>query len=629
MAAQDIPPVTAASCFALLDDCNATAAHPTSRLYTGLTHSLYCTSAAEFPALLAALDGGDHAVGLFAYELGGALLGTAQRQIDAPLAELHFFSRCEVLSEEAVQQWLAAQVPVSPDAAGIADIDAIADSSGIAGIAGVDHAIDAPGFAAAITRIHDYIVAGDVYQINYTERVHFDGYGAPAALYRRLRERQPVPYGALVVLPNGRAVLSFSPELFLRNDAGTLTARPMKGTAPATDDAGLDRATAAALAADPKNRAENLMIVDLLRNDLGRIARLGSVQVPKLFEVERYRSVLQMTSTVRATLRDDTTLDDIFTAAFPCGSITGAPKQRAMQIIRELETAPRGLYTGALGWFEPPAPGRTVGDFCLSVLIRTLVLDAPSDAGIRKGVMGVGAGIVFDSVTADEQAECRLKAAFLTGLQSEFALFETMHADRMHGCRHRDRHLARIEKSAAYFGFRWDRAAVLAALQAACERLVGEGSHRMRLLLESDGEFTITAAPLAPITEPVRLLLSPQTMDANDLFLRHKTTLRDIYDAAWRSAEAQGAFDMLFTNSRGELTEGARSSIFLKLDGRWYTPPLDAGVLPGVMRGVLLDDPAWQATERRLTVADLQAAQEIMVCNALRGPIAARLGEGI
>ncbi len=585
-----------------------------SRLYTGYSHSLYCRDAAEFPALLAALDCDRHAIGLFNYELGAAMAATAQRDTGAAvLAELHFFTRCALLSADAVDQWLAAQAPDALDVP--------------AGVAGVTHAIDAPGFGAAIERIHDYIAAGDAYQINYTERVHFDAYGPPAALYRRLRARQPVPYGALIALPDGRAVLSLSPELFLRHDDGRLTARPMKGTAAASDDAATDAITAAALAADPKNRAENLMIVDLLRNDLGRIARLGSVQVPQLFQVERYRSVLQMTSTVCATLQEGRTLADVFAAAFPCGSITGAPKRRAMQIIRDLEPRARGLYTGALGWFDPPQPARSIGDFCLSVPIRTLVLEAPSETGVRKGMMGVGAGIVHDSVAADEQAECRLKAAFMTTLPSEFALFETMHADRVQGCRHADRHLARIERSAAYFGFRFDHEVLQTALREACAQLEGEGSYRMRLLLQPDGSVTITTASVTPLTGPVRLLVSPQPMEAGDLFLLHKTTLRATYDAAWRSAEAQGAFDMLFTNTRGELTEGARSSVFVKLDGRWYTPPLDAGVLPGVMRAVLLDDPAWNAAERPLTIANLHAAQAIVVCNALRGVLPAVMSD--
>jgi para-aminobenzoate synthetase/4-amino-4-deoxychorismate lyase len=343
--------------------------------------------------------------------------------------------------------------------------------------------------------------------------------------------------------------------------------------------------------------------------------------VPALFEVQRYGSVLQMTSTVRARLRGDRTLADIFQALYPCGSITGAPKRRTMEIIAELEAAPRGIYTGAIGWFDAPADGRQVGDFCLSVPIRTLALQAPA-GGVRPGEMGVGAGIVFDSDAGEEYAECRLKARFLTGLAKDFELFETMHASRA-GVRHLERHLARLSSSAAYFGFAFDARPLRQKLAEACAGLAETEPSRLRLALDQAGACTIAQAPLAALAEPVRLLLGAETTRSDDLFLRHKTTLRARYDAGWRQAETRGAFDTLFFNERGELTEGGRSNVFVKLEGRWWTPPLSAGALPGVMRSVLLDDPAWNAAERVLTIGDLRAAQEIVVCNALRGALRA------
>jgi para-aminobenzoate synthetase/4-amino-4-deoxychorismate lyase len=314
----------------------------------------------------------------------------------------------------------------------------------------------------------------------------------------------------------------------------------------------------------------------------------------------------------------------VFGALFPCGSITGAPKRRTMQIIRELETDARGFYTGAIGWFDAPDHARRIGDFCLSVPIRTLVLQAPGNGGVRAGEMGVGAGIVHDSAAADEYAECRLKAAFLTGLPSEFELFETMHATRSAGCRHLDLHLRRLCASAAYFGFPCSEEAIRMRLNEACAALP-PGEHRLRLALSQAGNVTLQSAPLSALDEPVKILPGQQPTMSDDLFLRHKTTARQRYDAAWRAAEAQGAFDMLFCNERGEVTEGGRSNVFVKLDGCWYTPPLAAGVLPGVMRTVLLADPAWAASERRLTLEDLRAAQEIVVCNALRGALRATL----
>jgi para-aminobenzoate synthetase/4-amino-4-deoxychorismate lyase len=427
------------------------------------------------------------------------------------------------------------------------------------------------------------------------------------------------------VLPDGSAVLSLSPELFVRHARHMLAAQPMKGTAHAGDDPRQEAQRAAALATDPKNRAENLMIVDLLRNDLGRIAASGSVRVPRLFEVRRHGDLLQMTSTVEARARPGTDLAELFASLYPCGSITGAPKRRTMQIIDELEDSPRGIYTGAIGWFDAPQPGAALEDFCLSVPIRTLALQPPGDDGVRRGEMGVGAGIVHDSRAADEYVECQLKAAFLTGLPHEFELFETLHATREQGCRHLDLHRARLRASAAYFGFGFDAAAIHAQLRDCCRTLLTAVPHRLRLALRQDGSTALTHAPLPPLSEPVRILLAPECTDSRDLFLRHKTTLRARYDAAWRKAERQGAFDSLFFNREGELTEGGRSNVFIQLDGRWYTPPLSVGVLPGVMRSVLLADPAWNAAERRLRVDDLRAAQRIIVCNALRGTLDAVL----
>ena len=619
------------SCFALLDDASAgDTTHRRSRLYTGHAATLRCASVAAWPAMLAemqaALARGLHAVPLLTYELGGHLHGIDLHALPAPLGQVLLFARCEHLSPPEVQAWLDAHAAHDDgyddehDEARNQAHDGARDDAP-AGIAGVRANVDRAGFTRALTRIHDYIAAGDTYQVNYTYRLRFDAFGSPTALYARLRARQPVPYGALICLPDGGAVLSLSPELFVRHRLGELETRPMKGTAPASDDPIDNARRAAALAADPKNRAENLMIVDLLRNDLGRLAVTGSVDVPHLFEVQRYSSVLQMTSTVRARLRPGAQLADVFEALYPCGSITGAPKRRTMEIIGELEPAARGIYTGAIGWFDPPTgahAGGDVGDFCLSVPIRTLTLQPPAN-GVRAGEMGVGAGIVFDSDPADEYAECQLKARFLTGLSNDFTLFETLRADAG-GCAHRDRHLARLAASAAYFGFDFDPSAARTALDAACAAL-GAGVHRLRLALDARGALSTQSAPLTPLMEPVRVRLADAAVRADTLFLRHKSSLRARYDAAWRAAEAEGCFDTVFFNERGELTEGGRSNVFVKLDGRWYTPPLCCGLLPGIMRAVLLADPAWNAVEKVITRAELRDAQAIVVCNALRGAL--------
>jgi len=602
--------------FVLLDDARA-ALPPRSRLYSGHAGTLTCDDAAGWPPLLAALQDalqqGLYAVPLFTYELGAHLQNLPARPLPGPLAQVLLFTHCDHLTGEQVASWLATR------SAGFEDS---------AGVAGITANVDQAQFIEAIGRIRALIEAGDTYQVNYTYRLRFDAFGSVFALYARLRARQPVPYGALVALPGGGALLSFSPELFVRHDAGVLLARPMKGTAPASGEPATDAARARDLAHDTKNRAENLMIVDLLRNDLGRVAVTGSVQTPALFDVQRYGAVLQMTSTVQANLRADAGLPEIFDALYPCGSITGAPKRRTMEIIHELEPAARGIYTGAIGWFDPAPPGRAFGDFCLSVPIRTLALEAPlggSMHGVRRGELGVGAGIVHDSEAHDEFAECQLKARFLTGLSNDFTIFETLRASCDHGCRHLEQHLDRLRASCVYFGFPFDDGAAHAALNDACLALPSGQLHRMRLAVDATGALTITSGVLAPLHEPVTVVLNDAPMDSGDVFLRHKTSRRSRYDAAWQAAEARGAFDALFFNERGELTEGGRSNVFVRVGDVWITPPLACGVLPGVMRGVLLAAPAWHAREGVITRAMLEAADDIVVCNALRGPLRAVL----
>ena len=654
--------------FALLDDCGAypAAGHAgRSRLYTGFSHERVCHDPARLDAMLADVEcdqrAGLHALVLADYEWGVRLQrarrddaharttgadGTAPaRRLDVPTERdgsgrnapgaardgagaVHdaalrvlLFRECALLSPSDASAWLQRQ-------------DDGRVEPGVAGVANLRASIARDAFDDAIARIHDALRDGESYQVNYTYRLSFDTFGSPVSLYRRLRARQPVAFGALLALPDGRWVVSLSPELFVAHRDGTIVARPMKGTAARHDDARLDAERARTLAADPKNRAENVMIVDLLRNDLGRIAETGTVRVPALFSVEPYASVWQMTSSVEARLRRGTRFADVLRALYPCGSITGAPKIRTMELIESIETTRRGLYTGAIGWLDKPRDGGSIGDFCLSVAIRTCTLEpaAPTHGtggphAPRRGTMGVGAGIVLDSVAADEYAECALKASFLTGADPGFALFETMFATR-DGVRHAELHLARLARSARYFGFEFDAQAIRARIAAQCAQLASNVPHRMRLALHKHGGLELTSSPLAPLAgERVAVLLAGDcglpALDASDPLLAHKTTCRELYDRAWRAAEAQGAFDMLFFNGQGELTEGGRSNVFVRIDGRWVTPPLAAGVLPGVMRAVLLADPSWHAVERPVTRAEFERRDALVVCNALRGAMPA------
>ncbi|ATG19053.1 aminodeoxychorismate synthase component I [Ralstonia pickettii] len=605
--------------FALLDDATSGGA-PCSRWYTGY--------AGEFFRPAGVLDGLDedlraawreglHALIVAPYEFGGPLVGVPASTKTSSALPGHD-GRLRVLLFRSLQVLSPPEVDTL--------FDAWPEAAGSAGVSGCTPSVDHAAYARAIARIHDWIAAGDTYEVNYTYRLRMTAFGAPAALYRRLRARQPVPYGAFIGLPEGGAILSCSPELFFSHHAGKLVARPMKGTAPASGDVAVDEARAIALAADEKNRAENLMIVDLLRNDLGRLARPGSVRVPALFEVTPFGSVLQMTSTVEAEIPPATGLADCLRALFPCGSITGAPKRRTMEIIDALEPEPRGLYTGAIGWVDAPANDQAMGDACLSVAIRTLVLSAPGADGLRTGELGIGSGIVHDSVADDEYTECQWKARFVTALAPGLALFETMRATR-DGVPLLARHLDRLERSAAAFGFPFARTAVADEVVRACASLDGEGAYRMRLSLGPDGVVNVSAAPLPPLhatwDAPVRLVVAAQTREATHGLPGHKTTLRAGYDAAWQAAEREGAFDAVFFNADGTLAEGGRSTVLVKLDGAWWTPPLSAGVLPGVMRAVLLEDATpWldgPLRERVLTRADVARAEAIAVCNALRG----------
>jgi para-aminobenzoate synthetase/4-amino-4-deoxychorismate lyase len=623
--------------FALLDDHGATAERPASRLYSGFVREHRCVDASTLDAMWARVDAdlraGLHGVLLADYEWGVKLLGSGLRAGSAPMTgddpsslRVLMFSDLAHLSRDEVEQWLAQQ-DANDASAGVMDLHCDTDLA---------------AFTAAIARIHEAIRAGQTYQVNYSYRLHGQAYGSPIALYRRLRARQPVAYGAFIALPPGDEVthiLSCSPELFVRHDQGTLTTRPMKGTAARAATPEADSHAAQHLSLDEKSRAENLMIVDLLRNDLGRIAQTGSVRVSDLFAIEPYASVFQMTSTVQADVRAELGMPEVLRAVFPCGSITGAPKHHTMALIAQLEAAPRGLYCGAIGWVDAPQGDAKLGDFGLSVAIRTLTLGA-EHRGLRPAQLGVGAGILLDSNATDEFEECALKARFLTGLDPGFELFETMRASAQ-GVALLDRHLARLAHSAQVLGFAFDRTAALTLIDRFLSGLAATGeAHRLRLSLAHDGRLTLTHGALAALsvtavtsphelaaaTDTVGLLIAAQRLpDANPL-AAHKTTLRQHYDDGVRAAEQAGAFDSLFFTEDGRLVEGGRTSVFVKLDGRWFTPPITDGALPGVMRGVLLDDPAWQARERTLHQADLARAEAIAVCNALRGVLPARLG---
>ena len=458
-------------------------------------------------------------------------------------------------------------------------------------------------YCATIDRIREYIAAGDIYQLNFTDDVHFRLSGSPQVLFQALRRSQTVAWGAILNLGEAQ-ILSLSPELFFRLRQGHIVTRPMKGTARRGRFAAEDDQMATWLHGDPKNRSENVMIVDLLRSDLGRIAEVGSVRVEELFEVERYETLLQMTSTVAADLPPGTRYYDIFRALFPSGSVTGAPKVRAMQIIHQMEGRPRGVYTGAIGCFSPG------GQADFNVAIRTVVLHG----GV--GRMGVGGGIVWDSAPQQEYEECELKAEFLSRREEEFSLIETLLWDG--GFPLLDLHMERLRESAAYFGFAFDAEEVRGALEAEACDLQSGGLYKFRLLLDRAGRVRVEAAPLETRAGSGRVCLSPQRTSSQDRFLFHKTTRRALHQRGLAEARAQGFDEVIFLNERGEVTEGAISNLFVEMAGRLYTPPVECGLLPGIYRRHLLaTDP--RAEERVLRLEDVRSADALYLCNAVRG----------
>lgn len=460
---------------------------------------------------------------------------------------------------------------------------------------------------------------GNVYQANLTGSFSFPFDGNPFDLYLRLRAVQPVPFGAFLRTEDG-AIVSQSPELFFRVRGGRIEVRPMKGTAPRGLTEGEDRRLAAALKKDPKNRAENAMIVDLLRNDLGRVCEPGSVRVRRSFEVQRYRTVLQMVSTVTGRMKSCETFASLVRALFPCGSVTGAPKISAMRLLRRLEPFPRGVYTGAIGALLPG------GDMSFSVAIRTVT--------VREGRAraGAGGGIVWDSRPGEEFQEVLQKSRYLIEPADDFCLIETFLWSPGEGFRFLSDHLRRLSSSARYFGFRFRRETVLAALnRAAGSRGTPEaGPGKVRLLLGKEGDVTVEISPV-PVpppggeTEPLRVALSGVAVSSRDPFTRHKTTNRGLRDAELRRARDAGYDEILFLNERGELAEGAITNVFLEISGRLVTPPLSSGLLDGVFRRHVLKDRTVQAAERVLYPEDLRRADRIFLTNSVRGIAPARI----
>ncbi len=519
-----------------------------------------------------------------------------------PLLRAWVFERRERLNPSQIDAFLTERLATLPE------------HQRTAGIADLIPALELAPYTLAVEHIRNLISDGDCYQINFTFPFHFRLYGHCLALYAALRKRQPVRYGGYLATPE-ETLLSFSPELFFERRGERVLTRPMKGTAARGLTPEADAAARSALLASEKERAENIMIVDLLRNDLGRLAAPGKVQVEALCEAEAYPGLWQMVSSISAEL-PGARLFDLFRALFPCGSITGTPKIQAMRRIAELETQARGRYTGALGWLAPS------GDCRFNVAIRTIEMEnAEDDKQLAR--LGVGSGIVIDADPAREYAECLLKAGFLTGFDPGFELIETL---RLEAGEYRllNLHLARLAASSRTLGFACDLPALAALLET--ERMRNPtGIHRVRLSVSHAGTLRLLSTPLpSDAGRDWRVVLVDETLDPGDYLLRHKTTARGRYDRALAAlAGRPQIFDAIFLNLRGEVCEGARSNIFVERGGLLLTPPLACGLLAGVMRQYLLD--SGRAVECVLSKVDLLAAPALFVGNALRGLLPVKL----
>lgn len=546
--------------------------------------------AAALAAIEAARLSGRHVAGYFSYELGYLLEPRLAPLLPhgraVPLLWFAVFDRVETLE---------------------GDVAAVVEeaATGRAHAGPLRHEWDEAGYGARFERVHRYIADGDIYQANLSLRARFAFAGDPLALYRRLRERSAAAHGAYID-DGERQILSLSPELFFDLSAdGRLTARPMKGTIARGADAASDAAARAALAASTKDRAENLMIVDLLRNDLGRIAELGSVGVEDLFAIETYPTLHTMVSTVTARLKPGMDAAAILRALFPCGSVTGAPKIRAMEIIRELEVGPRGVYCGAIGHFAPDGSAR------FNVAIRTLTIRD------GEGELGIGGAVVRDSRSGAEYDECLLKARYYQTARRPLELIETLRWIAGEGFVRRGRHLGRMARSADFFGIAFEGDAA-----AACLERAASGSGRdlhMRLTLNESGQFACTTAPLERPKSVWTYAISPIRLRGTDVLARHKTDRRELLDGERaRLARETGCDEVVFLNERGEVAEGSRSNVFVRRGAILLTPPLSAGILEGCLRAELLDE--GRCREATLTAEDLSNG-EVCFGSSLRGLI--------
>jgi para-aminobenzoate synthetase/4-amino-4-deoxychorismate lyase len=597
--------ISGSDIYALLEDSKSSPSESRNLLFTDPKETIIARSEAEIEAALIKIDKaknkGLYLCGYVAYEAAYYFI---DKKIDRRFAN-H--------SEQPLLHFIAFKSVTTLDRKTIdaAFAEILIDKEGLLCVHDFKLNVSKNKYLDAIKKIKRYIIAGDTYQINYTIKYTFKLLGNVKALYGALRKTQPVEFGALLNFPDLK-IVSLSPELFVRKKGNTLISKPMKGTAKRGLNKKEDQFIVDFLKNDPKTLSENVMIVDLIRNDFGRICKTGSVVVKNLFEVQTFKTIHQMISTVKGKLKSNISLSDLFHGLFPCGSITGAPKIRTMEIINELENEARGIYTGAIGYIFPN------NDLYFNVPIRTIVIDK------KQCEMGIGSGIIYESNAKAEFEECLLKADFLTSLNQEFYLIETFKYDaENHIFKNIEQHLIRLKDSARYFGFKLKQFAINHHLSE-IKKSVLQGEHKIRLTAYQNGVVKTSHEEIFKDDgEPKIIVLGNQNIDSTSIFQFHKTSRRDVYNQEYDKASKAGYYDAVILNERNEVAEACRHNIFIKKDGQLITPPLTTGILNGIYRQKLIMQE--QAIEKTIYPDDLINCDEILLTNSVRGIVHVKL----
>ena len=534
---------------------------------------------------------GLHIAGFISYEVGSHILEIKSKDPSTPYLWFYGFRKKDSLSANDVRSFFKENV----------------SSTNPSSVFNFNLSEPFSTYQHKLSQLKEFFKNGDSYQVNYTLNSNFEYTGDLASLYLKLRERQPVEYGAFLNFP-GLTTLSFSPELFFKRNKNHIFSKPMKGTAARSSNQSTDEKIKQQMKMDEKIISENLMIVDMVRNDLTRIAQPGTIETKSLFEIETYKTVHQMTSTVSAQAQENIQFSDIIKNIFPCASITGAPKKRTMEIINKLESQPRGIYTGAIGYLSSNE------QMCFNVPIRTITV-----ATQGHGSMGLGGGILFESSIEDEYQECLDKSLFLKNLNDDFYIIESIYFNGKDFAQ-LDLHLERLQKTASLFLFPTPLQRINQLLLEFTK--TKKTPHKLRLALYQNQHIEIQTSPVEINLSEKHITLSSIKTHSKDIFLQHKTSHREIYKTEYSKYNKQGFYDVIFENEQGQITEACRHNLFIEKNSFLYTPPLSCGLLPGIKRHTLIQN---GAIEKEIFINDLKTADKIFLSNSIRGLVEVKL----